>query len=550
MGVVYKAWDPLLKIQVALKTLPTAPADPSLAERFDREFRVLARLDHPHVVRISDVGRQDGRPYFATHFMPGGSLDRQLDRFREPRAAVALVEKVARAVHYVHDKGIIHRDLKPANILLDEADEPRVTDFGLAKFRDGGLDLTQSRAVLGTPSYMAPEQAAGQIDRLGPATDVWALGVILYELLTGCRPFRAKDRDAISSLIRTAEPPRPRSLRREIDRSLEVIVLKCLEKRPEDRYASAAALADDLARWQAGEPIQAVPPRWRTRLWRFVRRHPTAVTAAALVAAALLAVPLLSAAWTRAAERARVEDRQRQITEDLRQVRQELGRGRAAPLTPLRVRPDWYGRRIGRPELVQLAGDPPAVRLSNFRTGALDLLPECPREGYRFSAEVSICQGNTAPDASGGLYVAAREWPGADGGTEQWFVSLAYPGSAAAPAVTFELHRYVGQPGADEKEIFRRFVDHALPPGEKAGTWRRLQLDVSRTGFVAWWEGDLIPRAHISLADLERDLKRLAGRPPALAAWPAAEDMVRGGLGLYNKNADTEFRNVVVEPLP
>jgi serine/threonine-protein kinase len=549
MGVVFRAWDSLLKIEVALKTLPPAPADPSLAERFDREFRALARLGHPHVVRITDAGRQDGRPYFATRWMPGGSLDRQLARFAEPKAAAALVGKVAQAMHYVHGNGVLHRDLKPANILLDDAGEPCVTDFGLAKFRDGGLDLTNPGAVLGTVPYMAPEQASGRLDRLGPATDVWALGVILYELLTGRRPFRVKRAEAAASEICTSEPPRPRSLRPEIDRSLEVVVLKCLEKRPEDRYASAAELADDLARWQAGEPIRAEPPPLRTRLARWVRRHATAVTAAALVAVALLAVPLLSAAWIRAAERARVEDRQRLITEDLRQVRQELDRGRAAPLTPLRVPPESYNRRIGRPELVQLAGEPPAVRLSNFRTGALDLLPGSPRESYRFSAEVRISQV-IAEDINCGLYVAAREWPGADRGTEQWFVSLAFPDKASAPVVTFELHRYVGQPGGDDNECVRRFVDHALPPGEGAETWRRLRLDVSPSGIVPWWEGEPIPRARIGLADLERALMHSAGRRPSLAAWPSAEEMLRGGLGLYNKNSDTEFRNVTVEPLP
>jgi serine/threonine-protein kinase len=259
MGVVYKARDPVLKIDVALKTMQAAPGEerPELAERFDREAQALALLDHPHIVRIYDTGRHGGQAYFTMGFMTGGSLDRRLDRFRDPRAAAALVEKVARAMHYVHERGILHRDLKPGNILLDERGEPRVTDFGLAKFRDSELELTRPGAVLGTLPYMAPEQASGQLDRIGPATDIWALGVILYELLTGRRPFEGKMREAVASLICTAEPPKPRGLRPGLDRALETVALKCLEKRPEDRYRSAGELADDLGLWLSGESIRA-----------------------------------------------------------------------------------------------------------------------------------------------------------------------------------------------------------------------------------------------------------------------------------------------------
>ena len=228
--------------------------------RFRSEARAVARLQHPHIVQIFEVGEHDGLPFFALEFLDGGSLAGQLDGtpWADRRAAV-LVEKLAAAVEHAHEHGIVHRDLKPGNVLLLADGSPKITDFGLAKGveRDGGK--TQTGAILGTPNYMAPEQARGAAAEVGPRTDVYALGVILYELLTGRVPFLgATTLDTLEQVCQQNPVP-PRQLQPRASRDLETICLKCLEKRPENRYASARALAADLHRFLAGEPILARP---------------------------------------------------------------------------------------------------------------------------------------------------------------------------------------------------------------------------------------------------------------------------------------------------
>src|SRR5436309_4333564 len=251
MGAVYKARDRSLGRTVALKMLrPGRGLSPSELERFRREARALARLDHPHVIPIYSEGECRGWPYFTMKLMAGGSLARRLDDYRDdPAAAALLIEKVARAVDYLHAQGILHRDLKPLNILLDDQDEPFVSDFGIAKLVDDDLELTVPGAVLGTRPYMAPEQAAGRNQDVGPAADVSAIGVILYELVTDRRPFVADTNDALTRAILSTDPATPRSLRRGLSADLETIALKCLRKEPGERYASAEALADDLGHW-------------------------------------------------------------------------------------------------------------------------------------------------------------------------------------------------------------------------------------------------------------------------------------------------------------
>ncbi|HYV37739.1 MAG TPA: serine/threonine-protein kinase, partial [Gemmataceae bacterium] len=262
MGVVYKAWQSKASRMVALKcVLAGEIAPPDANDRFAAEARAAAGLDHPHIVPIFEVGEHEGRHYFTMKWVTGGSLADQVSRGPLPsRRAAEVVAVVALAVDHAHQKGIIHRDLKPANILLDENSQPHVTDFGLAKRLDGQPGLTQSGAVVGTPGYMAPEQAAGHGKELAAATDVYGLGAVLYALLTGRPPFQAANMlDTLTQVIN--EPPaRPRLLNPKIDRDLETICLKCLEKRCVDRYATAQELADDLGRYLRGEAIKAQPP--------------------------------------------------------------------------------------------------------------------------------------------------------------------------------------------------------------------------------------------------------------------------------------------------
>jgi hypothetical protein len=262
MGVVYKAVQVALKRPVALKMiLVGAHAGPLEVARFRAEAEAVARLQHPNIVQVHDIGEDNGLPYFSLEFIDGGNLAQKLaERPLEPRHAAQLVETLARAVHYAHQRGVIHRDLKPANVLLTADGLPKITDFGLAKQVDAAFSNTQTGAMLGTPSYMSPEQAEGKKGAIGPATDVHALGAMLYEMLTGRPPFR-EDTPLLTAIqVMTATPARPTELRRGVPPELEAICLKCLRKEPEARYATAEALADDLRAFLAGHAISVTAP--------------------------------------------------------------------------------------------------------------------------------------------------------------------------------------------------------------------------------------------------------------------------------------------------
>jgi serine/threonine-protein kinase len=288
MGVVFRARHIRLNRVVALKmALAGAYAEPRERERFQREAEAVAALRHPNVVQVYDVDEVDGRPYFTMEYVEGGSLSQKLAGTPQPAGpAAALLAALAAAVRAAHATGIVHRDLKPANILLTADGTPKVTDFGLARRLDGGPGLTRTGVALGTPSYMAPEQVDGESDAVGPATDVYALGAILYELLTGRPPFRAETSAETLRQVRFEDPVPPSRLNATVPRDLETICLHCLHKEPARRYPSAAALADDLERFQGGRPIQARPLGLGARLWRWGRRNP----AAAALATAMLAL--------------------------------------------------------------------------------------------------------------------------------------------------------------------------------------------------------------------------------------------------------------------
>jgi hypothetical protein len=290
MGVVYKARQLSVNRDVALKMLrDDAFADPEDRARFRKEAEDVARLVHPHIVRVYDSGEHRGRPFFSMEQVDGDSLDRKLAGTPlPPRAAAELVETLARAVAYAHERKLIHRDLKPANVLLAADGTPKVTDFGLAKRLEGEAGSSQSGPIVGTPSYMPPEQAAGRTREVGPAADVYALGAILYECLTGRPPFKAATPLGTVLQVLGEEPVPPRQLQSTMPRDLETICLKCLEKDPTKRYATATALADDLRRFQAGQPVAARPlGRWG-RAAKWARRNPAVAGLLAAVAALLV----------------------------------------------------------------------------------------------------------------------------------------------------------------------------------------------------------------------------------------------------------------------
>jgi serine/threonine protein kinase len=284
MGVVYRAQDLKRRRLVALKMiLVGAHAGGQELARFRMEARAIARLQHRNIVQLHDMGESAGCPFFSLELVEGGSLADRLDGTPwPPRKAARLVRTLALAVHHAHERGIIHRDLKPANVLLTEDGTPKITDFGLARQLDTSGCHTPSEAVLGTPSYMAPEQA-GQAKHVGPAADVYALGAILYELLTGQPPFQGERSLDIIMQVVSDEPLSPRLLRPNLPADLETVTLKCLHKDPDQRYPSARALAGDLRRFVEDEPVRARRSRPWERALAWARDNPVIAVLVGLV---------------------------------------------------------------------------------------------------------------------------------------------------------------------------------------------------------------------------------------------------------------------------
>jgi WD40 repeat protein/tetratricopeptide (TPR) repeat protein/tRNA A-37 threonylcarbamoyl transferase component Bud32 len=321
MGVVYKARQVSLHRLVALKMiLAGSHAGPQHLARFRSEAEAVARLQHPHIVQIYEVGAQEGRPYFSLELVDGDTLDRKLAGTPLPaRQAAQLVETLARAVQAAHERGIVHRDLKPANVLLTADGTPKITDFGLAKHLDRDGTQTGSDAILGTPCYMAPEQASGKSKEVGPPADIYALGAILYELLTGRPPFKGPSVLNTLEQVRSQEPVSPSRLQPQLPHDLETICLKCLEKEPPRRYATAGALAEELRRFLNNEPILARPIGVWGRGLKWARRRPAVAglltTLALVIAGGLVAMTTL---WLRAEEQRQAATGAKAIAEQQR----------------------------------------------------------------------------------------------------------------------------------------------------------------------------------------------------------------------------------------
>jgi hypothetical protein len=557
MGIVYQARQLPLKRAVALKVLTAgAHAGPDERARFQREGEAITRLCHANIILVHDFGEHDGQPYFSMELAEGGNLSARLAGAPLPaRQAAALVRTLARAIQHAHEHGVIHRDLKPSNILLMADGAPKVSDFGLAKVLDADGGQTLSDAILGTPSYMAPEQARGRARDVGPPTDVYALGAILYECLTGRPPFRAPTRGQTLEQVRCAEPASPSRALPNVSRELEAICLKCLEKAPRHRYPSADALADDLDRWLSGDSVVARPRRWPARVGKRIRRHP--VLGALLVLAAVAAGLTPELLWYTDPDRPRKE------------WQHDLARGQAVTLLGETGMLRW-SRSRARDARLATAGDG-CLTIESWHLSLLELLPDPQRDRYRIQAWVRHEKSNDLGDV--GIYCGHRQYGDGPAAIHQ-FTRLSYndirsndevfakvvlhvPNAVPPPINSVTLTPYLyaeaGSGRAVDLAGAGLWPPFFKPAGLGGGPWRLLVLEVTPECVRAFWESRQV--GGLPTADMRANTRKLlpglvAVRPEDPAAQAVDPSFApRGGLGLYVHNGSASFRSVTVEPL-
>jgi serine/threonine protein kinase len=569
MGVVYKARQKHADRLVALKVMRDADhGDESDKFRFAAEVRALAHVSHPHIVAVFEVGEENGCPFFTMEYVDGKPLAHRL-RVGPPLTAAEsarLIEDLAGAVQTAHDAGILHRDIKPGNILIGPRGEAKLTDFGLAKHLGQDTGLTAAGAALGTPAYIPPEQARGDMSKLGPAADIYALGATFYELLTGRPPFLGETPGGTLTRVLHDEVVPPRKQRPGLSLELEAVCLKCLEKNPARRYASAQGLAEDLRRWRNGEATKVRPWSWRRRLARRLLRHWKPIAAALFVlltVAAFLATFVLSSPEYRARQAMRGVDRAMQSGERVVLV---------GPTGP----PKWSRQAVDIDST--LSTDPSSV----FQVGAnspalIELAPAAHHDRFRLSAELRTRASKTSGSWSG-IYFAHNQGPGNPAGFVERLVVIRHHRNLLVPIA--EIDSYQGDPvnvhdffllsrdGVNQLRSPSTFGVHfyKVNPDQMIEPWRYLEVEVTPETIRARWRDEhgslhlIGPRNQaLNTVDAirvkrvqeatkyradELDKMQFTGLPRRIEYKP------RGALGLFVMHAVVDFRNVVYEPLP
>jgi serine/threonine protein kinase len=582
MGIVYKAWQRPLDRPVAIKMILAGhhASAPTVA-RFLREGRAVARLAHPNVVRVHDLGDHEGLPYLSMEFIDGESLEANLgDGPMELRAAAALVATLAKAVAYAHNQGVVHRDLKPANILLTREGVPKITDFGLAKFLDpdaagdSPVVLTETDTILGTPSYMAPEQADGRSADISTATDVYALGAILYALLTGRPPFVGEAKIKVLERVRSAEPIPPSRLRPEVPSWLEAICLTCLEKSPSRRFSSAQALADDLERWLRNERPRGTPSGL-TRLGRTVRKRRHHFASAGAILSIIAGVALHDP--DRAAERIQSELAHGRAGVALHdpdraaeRIQSELAHGRAVSLVGKSGEPDWFRWRSGKFGTQTELGDDRAWTISSWNQAILELVPDPQVESYRLIAQVRHDKSDRQGDV--GLYFGYTQYR-FNSLDLHYLTYLSFNSIISRADHLAFLPAHVNRPAVAPDNVvslrsylvfepsngisFSRCLGLASGPAFKPGgpnltRWHDLEIVVTPSSVTCSWDDGqpfTVPTTRIQAAsDGHLKTSTLPPRAPLPRGFLPKYD-VRGGIGLYVFKGSAAFRSVKLTPL-
>lgn len=559
MGVVYQAYQRSLKRNVALKIALSSIVSLQGRERFRIECEAVARLQHRNVIEIFDVGEHGGIPYFTMEMMDGGSLSSRIDGRKMPQEEAAeLVQTLAQAIHYCHENQVTHRDLKPSNVLFTKEHVPKISDFGLAKMLDldesDGSGITRDDALLGTPDYMAPEQARGASDEVGALTDVHALGVILYRLLSGKPPFQGKTKIATLERVRTQRAVPPSRYDSDVNADLEAICLKCLEKDPESRYASGRALADDLGRWLSGETPAARREFAARQRAKLVRRA---------CAVALLCFVVVAGFAVRA----------RYFSDEasLRRIHNRLGEGERVTLVGGLGMPAWHQLAGETAEAVLWEAPEGSCSLSAPGVTCLLLVDDPQLHEYRVRAELRHDQTGDR-DALAGIVVAHQT---SSFGLQSLMTCCVFgfnevnmeqlsPFAATRAAREGDLPRHAenslrlfpflrtipGQPHLLDQKLAgpeQRF-EVTMPR-----QWRTIEIDVRQDAITARWES----RPNVMRLDsttAERDVQKyvLAARVArGMPAPPPNRDYInhRGGLGVFVQKGTVSFRNVTIEPL-